>query len=62
MFGHQFRSQVAGKVDSAIDGLIQRLRHMFTTEHNEDGTHRGVTYSGTVTNITVVNGIVTKVS
>ena len=62
MLGYKYRSQVAGKVDSAIDALITQFRHLFTVEHNDDGTHRGLNYSGPITNITVVNGIVTKVS
>lgn len=62
MLGHTFRAQIAGKVDSAIDAAIMRLRHLFTVEHNDDGTHKGLTYTGTVTQITVVNGIVTKVT
>ena len=62
MLGHTFRSQIAGKVDSAIDSLIVRLRHLFTVEHTDTGIHKGVTYTGAVTSITVVNGIVIKVN
>lgn len=61
--GHTFRAQLAGKVDSSIDTLIMRLRHLFTVEHNDDGTHKGIDFSGSLAGktITIVNGIVTKV-
>lgn len=62
MFGFPTRAQVAGKVSSTLDGLVSRLRYMFDAEHDVNGHHKGITYTGPITNITVVNGIVTKVS
>jgi hypothetical protein len=62
MFALQNRGELKGVIEREFDNLISRLRKFVRTEHNEDGTHTGVTYSGPVTNITVVNGIVTEVS
>lgn len=62
MFGLQLRGELPGKVEQEFENFMSRLRKLFLKEHEDDGTHQGVTYEGPVTNIRIVNGIVIEVS
>lgn len=61
MFALQNRGGIPERVSREFENFMSRLRKLWLTEHDEDGTHQGVTYSGTVSSITIVNGIVTEV-
>lgn len=62
MFGLQYRGELPEIVERELEALVVRIKRYLLSGHNDDGTHKGITYSGTVTNITVVDGIVTDVS
>jgi hypothetical protein len=72
MFALQHRGELPPVVEREFENFMSRLRKFLlatdgTTrsdrgQHNEDGTHTGITYTGSVTSITIVNGIVTDVT
>lgn len=71
MFALQHRGELSAAVEREFENFMSRLRKLLISpdgttvdgkgQHNVDGSHTGVTYSGTVSSITIVNGIVTAV-
>lgn len=66
MFALQNRGELPGPTELELENFYTRIRKFLLKEHNESGEHAngepGITYSGPVTNIRVVNGIVVEVS
>lgn len=70
MFGMQNRGELPGIVELELDNFYTRIRKLLLKEHNEKGEHVnvtaagevGITYTGPVANIRIVNGIVVEVS
>lgn len=65
MFSLQNGGELPKVVEREFDNFFSRLRKFLITpagQHNADGTHTGITYTGPVSSITVIDGIVTDIT